>query len=227
MRGVADTARIAVGGHSYGAFMAANLLAHAPDLFACGIARSGAYNRWPPATWCCQLQLHMRWAHRMHVCNALCPSLVRTKGCPRDTQIQTCNESSADWTAVTETQLSCLDIHLRSALLSWQVCPVSVLPDAPFTEELRCPIKVWVPRIKVKSKSPVPDGVNSITISTGCQLVCIILAVQMVYFLAKWWCYDVKYGCPLLFEGSFTQLLQPHRNWLSLKSYHVSSYSDV
>ena len=26
--------------------MAANLLAHAPDLFACGIARSGAYNRW-------------------------------------------------------------------------------------------------------------------------------------------------------------------------------------
>ena len=38
-------ARIAVGGHSYGAFMAANLLAHAPHLFACGIARSGAYNR--------------------------------------------------------------------------------------------------------------------------------------------------------------------------------------
>ena len=44
-RGVVDPARIAVGGHSYGAFMAANLLAHAPDLFACGIARSGAYNR--------------------------------------------------------------------------------------------------------------------------------------------------------------------------------------
>ncbi|KAK9816189.1 hypothetical protein WJX74_001254 [Apatococcus lobatus] len=44
-RGVADPNRIAVGGHSYGAFMAANLLAHAPDLFACGIARSGAYNR--------------------------------------------------------------------------------------------------------------------------------------------------------------------------------------
>jgi len=44
-RGVADTSKIAVGGHSYGAFMAANLLAHAPDLFACGIARSGAYNR--------------------------------------------------------------------------------------------------------------------------------------------------------------------------------------
>lgn len=43
---MADTGRIAVGGHSYGAFMAANLLAHAPDLFACGIARSGAYNRW-------------------------------------------------------------------------------------------------------------------------------------------------------------------------------------
>jgi len=33
-----------VGGHSYGAFMTANLLAHT-DLFAAGIARSGAYNR--------------------------------------------------------------------------------------------------------------------------------------------------------------------------------------
>ncbi len=43
-RGVADPARIAVGGHSYGAFMTANLLAHT-DLFAAGIARSGAYNR--------------------------------------------------------------------------------------------------------------------------------------------------------------------------------------
>jgi dipeptidyl aminopeptidase/acylaminoacyl peptidase len=43
--GVVDLKRIAVGGHSYGAFMTANLLAHAGDLFACGIARSGAYNR--------------------------------------------------------------------------------------------------------------------------------------------------------------------------------------
>ncbi|HEX6201157.1 MAG TPA: prolyl oligopeptidase family serine peptidase, partial [Thermoanaerobaculia bacterium] len=43
-RGVADRERIAVGGHSYGAFMTANLLAHS-DLFAAGIARSGAYNR--------------------------------------------------------------------------------------------------------------------------------------------------------------------------------------
>lgn len=42
--GVADRARIAVGGHSYGAFMTANLLAHS-DLFRTGIARSGAYNR--------------------------------------------------------------------------------------------------------------------------------------------------------------------------------------
>jgi dipeptidyl aminopeptidase/acylaminoacyl peptidase len=42
--GVADRDRIAVGGHSYGAFMAANLLAHS-DLFKAGIARSGAYNR--------------------------------------------------------------------------------------------------------------------------------------------------------------------------------------
>jgi len=43
-RGVADPARIAIAGHSYGAFMTANLLAHC-DLFAAGIARSGAYNR--------------------------------------------------------------------------------------------------------------------------------------------------------------------------------------
>jgi len=42
--GVADRDRIAVGGHSYGAFMTANLLAHS-DLFRAGIARSGAYNR--------------------------------------------------------------------------------------------------------------------------------------------------------------------------------------
>ena len=42
--GVADPDKIAVGGHSYGAFMTANLLAHT-DLFRTGIARSGAYNR--------------------------------------------------------------------------------------------------------------------------------------------------------------------------------------
>lgn len=42
--GVVDRNRIGVGGHSYGAFMTANLLAHT-DLFAAGIARSGAYNR--------------------------------------------------------------------------------------------------------------------------------------------------------------------------------------
>jgi dipeptidyl aminopeptidase/acylaminoacyl peptidase len=42
--GVADPKRVGVGGHSYGAFMTANLLAHC-DLFAAGIARSGAYNR--------------------------------------------------------------------------------------------------------------------------------------------------------------------------------------
>ena len=42
--GVADRDRIAVGGHSYGAFMTANLLAHS-NLFRAGIARSGAYNR--------------------------------------------------------------------------------------------------------------------------------------------------------------------------------------
>lgn len=39
-----DRERVAVGGHSYGAFMVANLLSHS-DLFAAGIARSGAYNR--------------------------------------------------------------------------------------------------------------------------------------------------------------------------------------
>ncbi len=42
--GVGDPRRVGVGGHSYGAFMTANLLAHC-DLFAAGIARSGAYNR--------------------------------------------------------------------------------------------------------------------------------------------------------------------------------------
>lgn len=42
--GMIDTRRLAVGGHSYGAFMTANLLAHT-DLFKAGIARSGAYNR--------------------------------------------------------------------------------------------------------------------------------------------------------------------------------------
>jgi dipeptidyl aminopeptidase/acylaminoacyl peptidase len=42
--GVIDQARVGVMGHSYGAFMTANLLAHS-DLFRAGIARSGAYNR--------------------------------------------------------------------------------------------------------------------------------------------------------------------------------------
>jgi dipeptidyl aminopeptidase/acylaminoacyl peptidase len=42
--GVTDPDRVAVGGHSYGAFMTANLLAHT-RLFRAGIARSGAYNR--------------------------------------------------------------------------------------------------------------------------------------------------------------------------------------
>jgi len=42
--GYIDRNKVAVGGHSYGAFMTANLLAHS-NLFAAGIARSGAYNR--------------------------------------------------------------------------------------------------------------------------------------------------------------------------------------
>src|SRR5215213_9998646 len=43
-RGVADPRSIAVGGHSYVAFLTATLLAHT-RLFRAGIARSGAYNR--------------------------------------------------------------------------------------------------------------------------------------------------------------------------------------
>lgn len=43
-RGIADPLRIAIGGHSYGAFTAANLLAHT-RLFCAGIARNGVYNR--------------------------------------------------------------------------------------------------------------------------------------------------------------------------------------
>lgn len=42
--GVGDRERIGVGGHSYGAFMTANLLAHS-RLFRAGFAESGAYNR--------------------------------------------------------------------------------------------------------------------------------------------------------------------------------------
>ena len=42
--GVTDPQRVAVSGHSYGAFMTANLLSQC-DLFAAGVARSGAYNR--------------------------------------------------------------------------------------------------------------------------------------------------------------------------------------
>ena len=42
--GYIDKEKVAIGGHSYGAFMVANLLSHS-KLFAAGIARSGAYNR--------------------------------------------------------------------------------------------------------------------------------------------------------------------------------------
>ncbi len=42
--GVIDPNRVGVGGHSYGGFMTANLLAHC-SLFRAGIAESGAYNR--------------------------------------------------------------------------------------------------------------------------------------------------------------------------------------
>jgi dipeptidyl aminopeptidase/acylaminoacyl peptidase len=42
--GYINPKKVGVGGHSYGAFMTANLLSHS-DIFACGIARSGAYNR--------------------------------------------------------------------------------------------------------------------------------------------------------------------------------------
>ncbi|OLP18546.1 peptidase S9 [Leptolyngbya sp. 'hensonii'] len=43
-RGIADPQRLGIGGHSYGAFTTANLLAHS-DLFRAGVAMSGAYNR--------------------------------------------------------------------------------------------------------------------------------------------------------------------------------------
>lgn len=43
-RGIADRDRVGVAGHSYGAFMVVNLLAHS-DLFRAGVALSGAYNR--------------------------------------------------------------------------------------------------------------------------------------------------------------------------------------
>ncbi|MEM9815378.1 MAG: prolyl oligopeptidase family serine peptidase [Cyanobacteria bacterium P01_D01_bin.6] len=43
-QGVSQRHQLAIGGHSYGAFTAANLLAHT-DLFQAGIANSGAYNR--------------------------------------------------------------------------------------------------------------------------------------------------------------------------------------
>ncbi len=42
--GVTARNRVAVSGHSYGAFMTANLLTHS-NIFAAGVARSGAYNR--------------------------------------------------------------------------------------------------------------------------------------------------------------------------------------
>lgn len=42
--GYINKSKVGVGGHSYGAFMTANLLTYS-NLFACGIARSGAYNR--------------------------------------------------------------------------------------------------------------------------------------------------------------------------------------
>jgi dipeptidyl aminopeptidase/acylaminoacyl peptidase len=42
--GIADRDRVGIGGHSYGAFMTVNLLAHS-DIFRTGIAESGAYNR--------------------------------------------------------------------------------------------------------------------------------------------------------------------------------------
>ena len=44
LTGVADPESVGVGGHSYGAFMTANLLAHS-DLFRAGLPRSGALHR--------------------------------------------------------------------------------------------------------------------------------------------------------------------------------------
>ncbi|KAL6581515.1 hypothetical protein OROMI_007438 [Orobanche minor] len=44
-RGVVHPGKIAICGHSFGCFMTSVLLVHAPYLFCCGVARSGAYNR--------------------------------------------------------------------------------------------------------------------------------------------------------------------------------------
>ena len=76
--GVADPERMAIGGHSYGAFTTANLLAHT-DLFRAGIARSGAYNRsltpfgfqgeqrtWWEATDSYLKMSPFTWAHRVN-----------------------------------------------------------------------------------------------------------------------------------------------------------------
>lgn len=63
------------------------------------------------------------WAHCTHVYNVLC--LVRID-CLCDMQVQTRNETSADWRPVTEAQLSCLPAHPRNALLFWQIRILSV-----------------------------------------------------------------------------------------------------
>jgi hypothetical protein len=62
-KGVTDPARVSVGGHSYGAFMAANLVAHCPKLFAAAIARSGEH--WAEV-WGVAPHTERAWALRGH-----------------------------------------------------------------------------------------------------------------------------------------------------------------
>lgn len=78
-KGLTDPTRVSVGGHSYGAFMAANLVAHCPQLFAAAIARSGECGWLPrgtpalsavPCAMCIPAALQ---AVCTHVCVRTCP----------------------------------------------------------------------------------------------------------------------------------------------------------
>ena len=74
--GIIDRTRVVVGGHSYGGFMTANLVAHT-DLFAAGIARSGAYNR-TLTPFCFQTERRSFW-EAPHIYDALSSFRVADK----------------------------------------------------------------------------------------------------------------------------------------------------
>lgn len=71
---VAYPGKIAIGGHSYGAFMTANMLAHAAHIFSCNIARSGAYNRTltPFGFQVSQTDFDLVFGWFLLICNLLC-----------------------------------------------------------------------------------------------------------------------------------------------------------